>query len=127
MYSKKRFHISLISQDIVFVQLMEFLFRKSLDCPVIEKYYSIVELKKKEEIISDLVVLDDIVEGAASFEVISYLRFNQRFINTICFFGEDDENMRIHSLRKGANSFYKKPFSPEDVVGEIVNNLDTLD
>ena len=86
MYHKSRVHIFIISEDVVFVRLMEYMFNKYLLNPIICKYYSILELKENIDINPDLIILDDVVAGAASFEVISFFTDEQAIHKYNMFF-----------------------------------------
>lgn len=119
--------IYIISEDPVFVRLIEVMLKHFSTNPRIEKLYSFIELKEKQISKSpDLIILEDIVSGAASLEVISFLRLSKRIICTICFFCEDVYDIKEKAIIRGANYCYNKPFNPREVVNEIVNNLNKL-
>lgn len=124
---KNSLYIYIISEDLVFVRLMEVMLKHFSTNPEIKKFHSFIELKDARiDKHPDLIILDDIVSGAASFEVISFLRLSKRIISTICFFGDDIYDIKENAIKRGANYFYNKPFDPKAVVNEIVSNLNLL-
>ncbi len=115
--------IYIISEDPVFTTALEVMFKYYQNSILIKKFTSLTEIRETAITINpDLIIVDEIVEGAAIFEVISYLRDTKRVTSTIFYFGEDVHDIETKSLRRGANYFYKKPFNPRTVVYEIVHN-----
>jgi len=116
--------IYIICEDLVFSRLMEFMFNKYLAEPVIERISSFKELKeKKSERPPDIVILDDYNTGAASLEVITFIRFNKRLECPVYLFCENVADMINKALQRGANHCYTKPFKPLLAVEEIIGVL----
>jgi len=115
--------IYIISEDPVFTTSLEVMFKYYQNKILIKKFSTLTEIKENVITISpDLIIVDEIVEGAAIFETISYLRDTKKVTSSIFYFSEDVHDIQTKALRRGANYFYKKPFNPRTVVYEIVNN-----
>lgn len=115
--------VSIISEDPVFYIAMEAMFKHYAEGVMVKIYTSLAELRdSKITTNSDLILVDEIVAGAAIFEVISYLRNTRKEICSIFYFGKDVHDIKTRAFRRGANYFYSKPFDPRMVVYEIVNN-----
>ena len=115
--------IYIISEDPVFTTSLEVMFKYYRSSVLIKKFSSLQEISDTVITIHpDLIILDEIVSGAAIFETISFLRQTKRVTSSIIYFGEDVHDIQTKALRRGANHFYKKPFNPRTVVYEIVNN-----
>lgn len=116
--------IYIISEDPVFFTLLEMMFLYYIDEVVIEQYHSFLSLKEAEgKIPPDLIVLDDIVAGAASMEIVSWFRTKRRLNSTICFFSEDVHDIEEKALHRGADYFFTKPFKPVEVVEKMVDMI----
>ena len=119
--------IYLISEDPVFTTSIEVMFKYYQNNILIKKFRSLTEIRDMQITINpDLIIVDEMVEGAAIFEVISFLRQTKKVTSSIFYFGEDVHDVQTKALRRGANYFYKKPFNPRTVVYEIVNNWVSL-
>lgn len=121
---KDNLSIYIISEDLVFIRLIELLFNNKLPEPQIERISSFIELKKKQfNRPPDIIILDDFIIGAASVEVITFLRFNRRLECPVYLFCESVSDLVNKAIERGANHYYTKPFKPLSVVDEIVDNL----
>ncbi len=118
----KKLNIFIISEDLIFIQLIEVLLRHYAVNPNIEKFRTFTELVAPFKNTPDLIILDDIISGATIIEVISYLRLTKKLISKISFFSHDVYNIRTKAFERGVNYFYSKPFDPKIVVKEIVDN-----
>jgi len=119
--------IYIISQDQVFTNLMLVMFKQFSPDAKIKTFKSLFELKDFEIMTDpDLIVLDNLVEGAASLEVLSYLRQKARLKAAIYYFGEDVYGEKMKVISNGANYFYTKPFHPRIVTYEMVNNWNSI-
>lgn len=124
MKKTDQLHIQIISKDPVFVQLLSVMFDHFKSNANIDQIESFLGLKHESFIEkTDLFIVDDIVADSGSLEVISYLRLERRLLTPICFFAENVYDIKVKALRKGANFYYKKPFDPNKVVKDILNNL----
>ena len=119
-----KLNIYIVSEDLVFIRLMEIVFNHYLINPSVEKISSFVDLKEKKIIDSpDFVILDDFIAGASSLEVITFLRFNRRLDCPVYFFCETVPDLAEKAIQRGANRYYTKPFKPWMVAEEIISNL----
>lgn len=73
--------------------------------------FSAAQTKIKDQAIS-MIVVDDLIVGASSFELISYLRKSKRLSCPILYFGTEEYNNEEKALKIGANQFFSKPFDP---------------
>ncbi len=123
MDSKKKY-IYIISEDLVFIQLIKVLLQHYLTEPDIEQISTFSELLNSEKSQEpDLIILDDIISGATIIEVISYLRLTRKLLSTICFFSVDVYDIKTKAIARGINYFYSKPFNPKVAVSDIVKNI----
>lgn len=115
--------IYIISEDLVFIQLIELMIRHYAANSTIQVFKSFVELTENDYSESpDLIILDDIISGATSLEVTSYLRLSKRLISKISFFSHNVYGVKTKAFARGINYFYSKPFDPQTVVKQIINN-----
>jgi DNA-binding response OmpR family regulator len=116
--------IFVISKDLIFISLIEVMLNQYLNNPHIEKILSFNELKEKQTVMPpDVIILDDFIIGAASLEVITFIRYNRRFACPIFLFCESVTDIANNAIKQGANQYFTKPFNPESVVSEIVKSL----
>jgi len=119
-------NIYIISEDLMFIKLIETMLERFSVEPNIEKISTFIEIVNKDHSNPpDIIILDDIISGATILEVISYLRLNKRLLSTICFFSIDVYDIKIKAYERGVNYFYNKPFDPKAVVIEIINNFNS--
>jgi len=119
--------IYIISKDQVFANLMSVMFKQFSSNAKIKVFRSLFELKDFEIITEpDLIVLVDLVDGAASLEVLSYLRETAQLKCSIYYFGEDVYDVKMKVISNGANYFYTKPFHPRIVTYEMANNWNSI-
>jgi DNA-binding NtrC family response regulator len=115
--------IGIISDNPVFYTSMEIMIDYYFNKAVVKVFKSLNELK--ETVIStnfDLFLIDDVVQGAALLESVSFLRQNRKETCSILYFGVDVHDMKTKAFRRGVNYFYNKPFDPRMVIYELVNN-----
>jgi len=119
----KNLNIYIISEDIMFIQLIETMLRHYTAVPIIKVFNSFHKLLNNTSNISpNIIIMDDIISGATSLEVISYLRITKKYISKISFFSYNVYGIRTKALARGINYFYSKPFDPQLVVGQIVKD-----
>lgn len=117
-------YIYVISEDLVFIKLIEVMFNNKLIEPQIESISSFIELKEKRfRIPTGIILLDDHITGASSLEVITFLRYNRRLECPIYLFCESASDFSDKAMQRGANHCFFKPFKPRLVVNEIIDNL----
>lgn len=113
--------IAIISENLIFSQLLDsHLKRKVPEC-AITRFPSFPSIKEKLRKSSfDLIMVDGIISGVASSEIINYLRLTKRIICPICFFSEiPNDYIKIKSHKNGVNYHYRKPFDARTVTNEI--------
>ncbi len=119
-------NIYIISEDLMFIKLIETMLERFTIEANIEKISTFIEIVNKDySNPPDIIILDDIISGATILEVISYLRLNKRLLSTICFFSIDVYDIKTKAYERGVNYFYNKPFDPKAVVLEIINNFNS--
>lgn len=116
--------IYVISRDLIFIRLIEVMLHQYFSHPNIEKIFSFNELKKRQPVKPpDVIILDDFIIGAASLEVITFIRYNRRLECPIYLFCESVTDLVKNAIKQGANQYFTKPFIPESVANEILKSL----
>ena len=99
---------------------------------ILEKEYSCVKalngeegLKKAQEIIPDLIILDLIMPGKSGSEVCKELKANEntKHISIIILTGKSDLDTKIESLELGASEFLTKPFNKVELQTRVKSLL----
>jgi len=120
----KKIKIYIISEDLIFIQLIKFMLNHYVSDTDIEEFNTFSELLNSENTIApDLILLDDIISGATIMEVISYLRLTRKLLSTICFFSVDVYDIKTKAIARGINYFYEKPFNPKIAIKDIAQNM----
>lgn len=115
--------IVIISNDILFPQLFEtLLFRKIKELNII-LCKTILEIDEHvDPSTCDITILDAILNGVPSFEVMRYLRVDKRIITPIYFFPEIQAERYLHrAYVMGASRIIQKPFDPHILTDEITD------
>jgi len=117
--------IAIISEDIIFTKLLETFLKIKIPESLIIHYSSFLEIKEKIDNANfDLILVDGIMAGVASFEIINYLRLSKKIISPIYFFSEVHlDYFKIKAYEIGVNYYYEKPFDHHAVIDDIVTNL----
>ena len=63
----------------------------------------------------DLILVDDVINGTSSYELISFLRLNQQVLAPILYFDVAAYDGEKKALSIGASHFFQKPFHPDEV------------
>lgn len=63
-----------------------------------------------------LILIDDIIIGTSSFELITFLRLNKKVCSPIIYFGVNEHGNEKKAITIGANYFINKPFNPDDLI-----------
>ena len=116
--------IALFSDDLVFIEIMKRIFEKlkiELQYTVYKLFADASHVFKNQKF--DLILVDNLIVGRSSYELIYYLRINQKISCPIFYFGVTDYQGDKRSLLIGANVFINKPFNPEDVTKTIQETL----
>lgn len=106
--------------DLVFVEIIKRIldkFNKQHKTIVYSSFSEAKDLLKNEDI--NLMVIDDPIIGASSFELISFLRLKQKIIYPFIYFGVAEYNGERNSILSGANYFFNKPYD----IGEVSNTI----
>jgi DNA-binding response OmpR family regulator len=64
----------------------------------------------------DLILVDDLIIGTSSFELISFLRANKKTCSPIIYFGINEHGNEKKAIKLGANFFVHKPFNPDGML-----------
>ena len=102
--------------DLVFVEIIKRIFDKFNEKYKIIVYSSFSEAKnilRNDDI--KLMIIDDPIIGASSFELISFLRLKQKIIYPFIYFGVAEYNGERNSIFSGANYFFNKPYDIDEV------------
>lgn len=83
-------------------------------------------LKKIEESIPDLLILDIMMPKKNGFEVLKELRKRYKF-PVIILTAKGEESDKIHGLELGADDYMVKPFSINELIARVKANLRRLD
>lgn len=119
------YKIAIISENVIFTKLLgSFLSKKIPECAVV-RFSSFPAVKKNiDKIVFDFIIIDGIIAGVASFEIINYLRLEKKIITPIYFFSEiRTESFKSEAYQTGVNFYYEKPFDPHIVTNEMINSL----
>ncbi len=117
--------IAIISENLIFSKLLDsYLQRKVPECMII-RFSSFSSIKEKiHRGDFELIMVDGIISGMASFEIINYLRHRKRINCPICFFSDAyNDYFKIKSHKNGVNYHYRKPFDAHTVTNEIASFL----
>ena len=117
--------IVIISEDYIFLKLLEPILKKKTPDSKIIHCDSFEQVKSKvNKSDCHLIVADGVMSGVASFEIINYLRIVQRIVVPIFFISEvNNEYFKTKAYEVGASVYYTKPFNPFELTDAIVNSL----
>lgn len=119
-------HIGIISEDIIFYKLLEtFLIKKITDVSIAH-FDSFSDISNRiDSTNNQIILIDGIMSGVASFEIITYLRYTKNISCPIFFFSEvGQEFFKTKAYFAGANRYYEKPFDHHTVTDEIIAELE---
>ncbi len=116
--------IFIISNDLIFIKVMETLLSAKLQDPLIEKLSSFRALKEKQLLAPpDMIIMDDFIPGAGSAEVLTFIRHDRRIACPVYLFCEKLTDNVKNSIGRGANRYFTRPFNLEVIAAEILNDL----
>ena len=112
--------IVIFSINLVFIQIIERIMEKANINHTLLVLNSFSDIKKisKHDTIS-LILVDDLIIGTSSYELINNLRLVNKISCPIIYFGVSEHNGEKKSILSGANHFIIKPFKPDCVVPMI--------
>ena len=117
--------IAIISENLILSKLLDsYIKRKVPECKV-TRFSSFSAIKEKiHRGDFELIMVDGIISGMASYEIINYLRSKKRINCPIYYFSEvSDDYIKIKALKNGVNYHYRKPFDAHSVTNEIASYL----
>jgi DNA-binding response OmpR family regulator len=108
--------IVVFSVDLVFIGIIKRMIEnnnKHCHCEILSSFSEAGTISPVNSF--DLIIVDDLIIGMSCYELISFLRLNQKIITPIIYFGvaEYDGVLKAHS--SGANHFIVKPFRFSEV------------
>ncbi len=116
--------IYVISEDVVFKALLNKILKLNLSTPLIVNYNSFSKVKSiVPGVRVDLIILDDVITGSASHEVVNLLRLEKRIPCPIYYFSYAEYEEEKKALYRGANFFFNKPFNPGEIAQHIVYTI----
>ena len=116
--------IVLFTVDLVFTQIAKQILDKIISSPkliVLNSYSDAKDITESENI--SLILVDDLIIGTSSYELISFLRLNRKLLCPIIYFGISEYEGEKKAISTGANHFINKPFNPDETAELIKNTL----
>jgi DNA-binding response OmpR family regulator len=121
---RKSFDIIVFSVDIVFSNIMRRIFENYANQYHTEYLESFSEAHNIPAMNpTKLVVVNDVILGSSSFELISFLRLDRKLNCPIYHFDAADYQNERKSLLIGTSLFFRKPFNLDEVVSIIKKTL----
>lgn len=117
MNDNKKYTIVLFSIDMVFNQIIKRIIEKTETDTRLIIYTAFSDARKiSEQDKVDLLIVNDEIIGASSYELISVLRLKRKISCPFIYCGVSEYEGDRKALMTGANYFIKKPFNPDYVV-----------
>lgn len=116
--------IILFTVDVVFTQIVKRILDEILSSPkliVLNSYSEAKNITENENI--SLILVDDLIIGTSSYELISFLRLNRKLLCPIVYFGLSEYDGERKAISTGANYFINKPFNPDETIELIKTTL----
>lgn len=117
----RTFKIIIICEDLVLNILLKKALTLWLDTFSVVFYNTFSEVKSinpDEDV--DLIILDDIITGSASHEIVHILRQTKKIKCPVYYLSNAEYGEEKKALYRGANYFFKKPFNPEELMQHIL-------
>jgi DNA-binding response OmpR family regulator len=117
--------IAIISENLIFTKVLDAHLKRKLPEYLITRLSSFSAIKEKIcTSVFELIMVDGIISGMASFEIINYLRHTINVSCPICFFSDaPNDFFKITANKKDVNYHYRKPFDAHSVTNEIATYL----
>ena len=80
-------------------------------------YQDALNLKNFEKV--GIIVVDDVVIGMSSYELVVFLRYNMKLTCPIIFFGTSMHKGKRKAIQSGASYFFEKPFNPVELLDYV--------
>lgn len=122
MTSSLSVKIIIFTCDLVLTQILNRIIEKCLTDFSFEVYTSFSDAETIS--VADgnvLFLIDDLIIGTSSFELISYLRLIKKVSSPVVFFGVNEHGNENKAISIGASYFIKKPFTPETVINLLTS------
>ena len=114
------FRIIIICEDLVLNSLLKTAFKLWIETAYVIFYNSFSEVKSMSpDIDVNLIVLDDVITGSASHEIVHILRQKKKIKCPVYYLSNAEFGQEKKALYQGANYFFKKPFDPEHLMKHI--------
>ncbi len=114
------FRIIIICEDLVLNSLLKTAFKLWIETAYVVFYNSFSEVKSiSPDIKADLIILDDLITGSASHEILYILRQRKKIKCPVYYLSNAEFGQEKKALYQGANYFFKKPFHPEHLMKHI--------
>ena len=117
--------IAIISENLIFTKVLDAHLKRKLPEYLITRFSSFSAIEEKiRSSAFEMIMVDGVISGMASFEIINYLRLTKKVICPICFFSDaPNDFFKIIANKKGINYHYRKPFDANRVTNEIAAYL----
>ncbi len=116
--------ILIFTDDYAFTEIIKRIFENSnLNYHILafNSYFDADKLSTKDKI--HLILVDDLIIGTSSYELVAYIRQKKKVICPLIYFGTSEHNSEKKAIISGANLFINKPFDPTDVAKHIQNAI----
>ena len=119
----KTLKIITYSMDLVFIEIIKRILDKSnhKHKNIVYSLFSEAKIITENDDIS-LMIIDDPIVGASSFELISFLRLKQKIVCPFMYFGVEEYDGERNAILSGANYFFNKP-SDLDEVSKVIEKF----
>ncbi|MDA3854353.1 MAG: hypothetical protein PF444_08970 [Bacteroidales bacterium] len=108
--------IKIFSIDLVFIEIIKRIMDRCNKRHRVEVYTLFSEAKTiTTNDYINLMIIDDQIIGASSYELMSFLRLKQKIVCPFIYFGVAEHDGERNAILSGANYFFNKPFDPKEV------------
>ena len=117
--------ILIFTDDYAFTEIIKRIFENSnLNYHILafNSYFDADKLSTKDKI--HLILVDDLIIGTSSYELVAYIRQKKKVICPLIYFGTSEHQGEKKALMSGANCFINKPFNPTDVANCIKKQVE---
>ena len=117
-------NIVLFTADYAFSEILKRILEQShlnYHMSVVGSFADANKLSSKDKI--HLILVDDLIIGTSSYELVAYIRQKKKVICPLIYFGTSEHNSEKKAIISGANLFINKPFDPTDVAKHIQNAI----
>ncbi|SRR6056297_1738430 len=118
------FNIIIFSIDLVFVNILKRICEeidKQLQVAVFQSFSEAGNFRENQSV--NLILVDDLIIGTSSYELISFLRLHKKITCPVFYFDTSEYESERKALLIGANQFFNKPLNPKKIRQEIKNTL----